>query len=68
MRYLIVDPGQRRKGIASSLVAYAKWRRPSSWGKTKEVNNAMLAVFEKEGYKRDADRDGDGWLAFSWER
>jgi len=68
MRYLIVDPMHRREGIASSLLAYAKWRWPTSWAKTKEGNAATIALLKKEGFTRESVKDTEGWLAFARER
>jgi len=67
-RYVIVRDGYRGQGVGASLIAYAKFRRRTSWGKTKKGNSEMRRLFEKEGFRRAPDRDEDDWMAFEWER
>ena len=69
IRYLVVSSRHRRIGTAQALIAYSKWRWPTLWVKSKEGNKAAIALWEKEGFRRNYDLETTvGWNAYSWER
>ena len=66
--YLAVTESYRRRGIARSLIAYAKKRWPKLTAKTREDNARTIALLEKESFYHDpmALVLDPTWKAFAW--
>jgi ribosomal protein S18 acetylase RimI-like enzyme len=65
--YLVVAETYRRRGVARSLIAYAKYRYSTLWAKTKENNAKTITLLTSEGFKLNYIRTTQpGWIAYSW--
>ena len=68
--FLAVSPEYRKRGIARSLIAYAKKRWQSLTAKTRNENAPTIALLESEGFERDYSALvlNSEWISYAWVR